>query len=40
MNERVIFDAALEIADAQARRAFIEKSCAGNPGLLARSQRC
>ena len=35
MNERVIFDAALKIAAPQARRAFIEKSCAGNPGLLA-----
>ena len=35
MNERVIFDAALEIADVQARRAFIEKACAGNPGMLA-----
>ena len=35
MSERVIFDAALEIADPQARRAFIEKSCAGKPGMLA-----
>ena len=35
MNERVIFDAALEITDSSARRAFIEKSCAGKPGMLA-----
>ncbi len=35
MNERVIFDAALEIADPQARRAFIEKACAGKPEMLA-----
>ncbi|MCX7422074.1 MAG: bifunctional serine/threonine-protein kinase/formylglycine-generating enzyme family protein, partial [Planctomycetia bacterium] len=35
MNERVIFDAALEIADPQARRAFIEKACAGHPEMLA-----
>ncbi|MEK6262942.1 MAG: protein kinase, partial [Planctomycetota bacterium] len=34
MNERVIFDAALEMADPKARRALIEKACAGNPGLL------
>jgi len=35
MNERVIFDAALEIADPQARRAFVEKACAGDPAMLA-----
>ena len=35
MNERVIFDAALEIADPQARRAFVEKACAGHPEMLA-----
>ena len=35
MNERVIFDAALEIVDLQARRALIEKACAGNPEQLA-----
>ncbi|MBI5758122.1 MAG: SUMF1/EgtB/PvdO family nonheme iron enzyme, partial [Planctomycetales bacterium] len=35
MNERVIFDAALEIADSQARRAFIEKACAGDPEMRA-----
>ena len=35
MNERVIFDAALEIADPQARRAFLEKVCAGKPEMLA-----
>lgn len=34
MNERVIFDAALEIADAEARLAFIEKACVGNPAML------
>ncbi len=35
MNERTIFDAALEIADPQARRAFVETACAGDPVLLA-----
>ena len=35
MNERVIFDAALEIADPQAQRAFIAKSCAGKPEMMA-----
>lgn len=35
MNERVIFDAALEIADPQARRAFVEKACGGDPAMLA-----
>ena len=35
MNERVIFDAALQIADPQARRAFVEKACAGHPEMLA-----
>ena len=35
MNERVIFDAALQIADPQARQAFIEKACAGKPEMLA-----
>ena len=35
MNERVIFDAALEIVDPSARRVFIEKACAGNPEQLA-----
>ena len=35
MNERVIFDAALQISDPQARRAFVEKACAGNPEMLA-----
>ena len=35
MNERVIFDAAVEIVDPSARRAFIEKACAGNPEQLA-----
>ena len=35
MNERVIFDAALEIADPQARRSFIEKACDGKPEMLA-----
>ncbi|TXT21860.1 MAG: hypothetical protein FD138_3949 [Planctomycetota bacterium] len=35
MNERVIFDAALQIADPQARRAFVEKACAGKPEVLA-----
>ena len=35
MNERVIFDAALEIVDPQARRAFVEKACAGDPAMLA-----
>ncbi len=35
MNERTIFDAAVEIADPQARRAFLEKVCAGKPEMLA-----
>ncbi len=35
MNERVIFDAATEIDDPQARRSFIEKACAGKPAMLA-----
>ena len=35
MNERVIFDAALQIADPQARRTFVEKACAGRPEMLA-----
>ena len=35
MNERVIFDAALEIDDPDARRAFVEKSCAGDEPLRA-----
>ena len=34
MSERAIFDAALDIADPQARRAFVEKACVGNSGLL------
>lgn len=36
INERVIFDAAVEIADPKARQAFIEKACEGNVVLLAR----
>ena len=35
MNERVIFDAALQIADPQTRRAFVEKACAEKPEMLA-----
>ena len=35
MNERVIFDAALEIADLKKRQAFIEKACEGDPDLRA-----
>jgi len=30
MNERVIFDAALEISDFQARQVFVEKACSGD----------
>lgn len=36
INERVIFDAALELADPKTRQAFIEKACEGNAELLAR----
>ena len=35
MNERIIFDAALEIDDPQARRAFVEQACDGNEQMLA-----
>jgi len=35
MNERTIFDAALAIADPQARRAYIETACAGKLGMMA-----
>jgi serine/threonine protein kinase len=33
MSERVVFEAAIEITDPEARRSFVEKACAGNPGL-------
>lgn len=33
MNEATIFDAALDIADASERAAFLDNSCAGNPKL-------
>ncbi len=36
MNERALFDAALEISDAAARKAFLDQSCAGQPQLRAR----
>jgi serine/threonine protein kinase/formylglycine-generating enzyme required for sulfatase activity len=36
INERVIFDSALEIADPKARQTFIEKACEGNAELFAR----
>jgi len=36
INERVIFDAAVEIPDPEARRAFVEKACEGNAELQAR----
>ncbi len=36
INERVIFDAAVEIADPKARQAFVEKACEGNADLVAR----
>jgi eukaryotic-like serine/threonine-protein kinase len=35
MNERILFEAAIAIADPEARRAFLEKACTGNPELLA-----
>lgn len=36
LNERVIFEAALEITSPQARQAFLEKACEGNAELHAR----
>ncbi len=36
INERVIFDVAVEISDPKARQTFIEKACEGNAELLAR----
>ena len=36
INERVIFDAAVEISDPKARQTFIEKACEGNAELFAR----
>ena len=36
ISERVIFDAALEIADPKARLAFVEKACEGDAELQAR----
>ena len=36
INERVIFDAAVEIADPKARQTFIEKACEGSAELKAR----
>lgn len=36
INERTIFDAALEIADPKVRQSFIEKACEGNAELMAR----
>lgn len=35
MNERVIFEAALEIADLKKRQAFLQKACKGNADLRA-----
>lgn len=35
MNERVIFEAALEIADFKKRQAFLQKACKGNADLRA-----
>ena len=36
MNERVIFEAAVEIPDSSTRKAFIDKACAANPELKSR----
>ncbi|MBC7967779.1 MAG: hypothetical protein H7Z17_17850 [Fuerstia sp.] len=33
MNERVLFEAALEISDPGARKAFLDKACQGDAGL-------
>ncbi len=38
MNERIIFDAALEINDSQSWRTFIEKVCAGNSEQFAAAE--
>ncbi len=36
MNERAVFEAAIEIADANLRRSFIEKACSNDPELAAK----
>ena len=36
MNERIIFEAALGIADPKARRTFLDKACQSNPDVRAR----
>jgi serine/threonine protein kinase/formylglycine-generating enzyme required for sulfatase activity len=36
MNERVLFEAALEIAEPAARQAYLDQACADNPELRAR----
>ncbi len=39
MNERQIFEAALEIKDQKERKAFLEKICGGNQALRSRIEK-
>ena len=39
MTERSVFLAALDIDDPQARAAYLERACAGDPGLRGQVER-